>query len=473
MMSNIKISIDNNIILLAGGNLLRVLLVIVYSRMQTFFLDYEELSKFYLVFSLYTFFSFIIIGSIGSYINRKTIEWLNNNTLKSALHQLFYKFLLPLSFIAFVTVFIYTFYMYNSVSYSLIICSLISGLLVIKTSNETIYPIFNIINKNKKYLFFLLLFNILNIGFSIFFVSYFEAKFQFWMTGLITSNFLVAFLAYSILKKEFQNSLKIKINIKELTSFSTSILVGHILIWFLTDGFRFIAENKIDSYNLGILLLGLMTATQIFSLIENFLIQVLYPKYLNNISNKNYTKRADAFNKYFNIIFPLVLSISIFTTLVADEILFILVDESKINTSLINVFKIGIWIEFIRLTINLLKNITMSEYKTKKIILPYLTGCLIFLFIIYLNNTSDLLYISLLLFVSYFIILILSIFSFNRIIKIKLNYYQIIVILLFITPAFLILLYMKNTLTIVFSTIYLLIVFFYLLNKNYLTNEIN
>ena len=172
MMNNIKTSIDNDIILLTAGNLLRVLLVIAYSRMQTFFLDYEELSKFYLVFSLYTFFSFIIIGSIGSYINRKTIEWLNNNTLKSALHQLFYKFLLPLSFIAFVTVFIYTFYIYNSVSYSLVICSLISGLLIIKTSNETIYPIFNIINKNKKYLFFLLLFNILNLGFSIFFVVF-------------------------------------------------------------------------------------------------------------------------------------------------------------------------------------------------------------------------------------------------------------------------------------------------------------
>ena len=81
--------------------------------------------------------------------------------------------------------------------------------------------------------------------------------------------------------------------------------------------------------------------------------------------------RAEKRLKDLNIILPIVLSLSIFTTLISDEILLILIDQSKINRSLINVFQIGIWIEFLRLIINLLKNITISEYKTNKIIMDF------------------------------------------------------------------------------------------------------
>ena len=66
MIDFFKLKYNKNIFLISAGNFLRILLVIAYSRLMTYFLDYEELSKYYIVFSIYTFFSFIIIGSIGT-----------------------------------------------------------------------------------------------------------------------------------------------------------------------------------------------------------------------------------------------------------------------------------------------------------------------------------------------------------------------------------------------------------------------
>ena len=469
----INLSINKDILSLAIGNFFRIALVIVYSRVMTFFLEYQELSKFYLAFSVYTFFSFIIIGSLGNYINRKTIEWVHQDSLKSALLQLFWSFLLPLTVIASIVVFIYSYIMYQSINYSFILCALVSSLLLFKTSNETIYPIFNILNKNRKYLFYLILFNLLNLLLSTIFVTVFEPKFQYWMTGLISSNLIVGFFAWRSLSRELKVSKKMNVDFSELISFAKNILIGHVLIWFLTDGFRFIAENKIDSYSLGVLLLGLMVATQIFSIIENFLGQILYPKYLSDISNKDYKQRSKAFNKYFNIIFQTILIVALLTSVISNEILIVLVDSSKINESLISVFRIGIWIEFFRIIINSLKNITLSEYRTEKIIAPYLIGSLFFLAGIFLYFNIDLFSISVLLLFSYLIITMLSIITFNRIIKIKLNYFQLIKILLFISPLIGCLLFFKNIITITLCVTLIAIFLYSIVNKNDISHDIN
>ena len=45
--------------------------------------------------SVNNFFSFIIIGSIGTYINRKTIEWVEDKTLKDGLLKVSLERIIP------------------------------------------------------------------------------------------------------------------------------------------------------------------------------------------------------------------------------------------------------------------------------------------------------------------------------------------------------------------------------------------
>ena len=115
----------------------------------------------------------------------------------------------------------------------------------------------------------------------------------------------------------------------------------------------------------------------------------------------------------------------------------------------------------------------MSEYKTNKIILPYLIGCLIFIFGILVYNNTDLFVLGFLLLLSYLTISIISIFSFNRIIRIKLNYFEIVKTLIYVTPLILSLLYFKNIITLIISILYFSLVIYYLINKNYVNHDNN
>lgn len=466
-----KLNFNNDVVSLGLGNLFRILLVIIYSRSMTYYLSFEELSSYYIVFSIYTFFSFIIIGSLGTYINRKTIDWIKKNSLRSAFNQIFIKFLAPLSILSIVSVFIYTFYSYGSINYSIIICLLVFLLIIIKTCNETVYPVFNIINKNTKYIFFLLLFNCLNLLFSVLFVNLFGYKFQYWMLGLILSNLFVLILSWRTLFQKSKEESTISLNFKELYSFTSNILLGNVLIWFLTDGFRFIAEKKFDPNSLGILLLGLMVSTQIFSIIESFLSQLMYPRYLKSISTDNFDVREKAFNSYLNIIIPTIFLSAIFVSLSTQEILSILIDKSKINSSIVFIFKVAVWIEFFRIILNALKHITTSEFKTQKLIFPYLMGCLIFIIgILFYDFTIRSL--SILLLISYFLITILCFFLFNNILFIKLDVLRLIRLFVYLIPSYLVLYFFDQIIFTLFSSLYFAVIMYNFLNKDF-SNEIN
>ena len=459
-----KIKFNKDIFLISTGNIFRILLVIAYSRLMTYFLDYDQISKYFIVFSIYTFFSFIIIGSIGTYVNRKTIEWVQDKTLKDGLLKLLKNILVPIIIIAFFSVFLYSYIVYESVNYSLLICLLVCSLILFKTSSEGIYPIFNLLNLNSKYIFFLILFNLLNLILSSLFVYFFDFSFQYWMLGLISSNFLITVISWNSLGQEFKLNNKSSLNYKEIYSFSSSIIVGHFLIWVLTDGFRFIAEYKFSSDNLGILILGLVVASQIFAVIENVLSQLLYPIYLKNISNKTFEKRSEAFNVYLNKLIPIILFIAIFISLSSYEVLTVLVDSSKINNELIIIFQIGLWIEFLRISINTFKYITISEYKTSKIIIPYSFGAITFFTgIVFLDLTITV--FPLLLLSSYLVTSIFSFFSFNRIIKIKFKFLYYLKLILYLSPVFICLVYYKNIITLLVCGTYLSLILYQLINN--------
>ena len=192
---------------------------------------------------------------------------------------------------------------------------------------------------------------------------------------------------------------------------------------------------------------------------------MLYPRYLKNISNKTFEKRSEAFNVYLNKIIPIILFTAIFISLSPFEVLTVLVDSSKINNELILVFQIGLWIEFLRILVNTLKHITISEYKTSKIIIPYSFGAISFFAgIIFLDLTVT--EFPLLLLSSYIVILISSLFLFNRIIRIKFNFLYYLKLILYLSPMLICLVYFKNMTTLLISGIYLSLILYQLINND-------
>lgn len=414
------LKINKDILILGLGNIPRFILLIVYTRLQTYFLDYENLSKFYLVFSIYTFFSFIIIGPVGLYVTRNILEWYKSNQLNNGLRKIFLKIIIPIALCAFIILSILGSVIeisFNSTYIALIIFFII----IAKTANELIFPVFNLIDKNLIYLFLVLVFHILNPVFSVAIIKIYEPSFDLWLIGLILSNLVVAVIGWNIISKLPQNNT-IKLNLKQLRSFSYYIMIGNILAWTLTDGFRFIAEAKIGLANTGILILGLMAASQIFANIEVLMNQFLMPRYLQKIAKADYASRSKAFNNLINASIPVYLIIVIVTIQLSDVVLNIIIDKSKINLSLIGAFITGVWIEFIKIILNTLKNILTSEYRTNSIIFPFLLGALILLSGLFSNQFNSIGFIAYLILSSYIFVVIFSLISFNRIIKIRFDF---------------------------------------------------
>ncbi len=419
-MKLLGLKLNKDILILGLGNIPRFILLIVYTRLQTYFLDYENLSRFYLVFSIYTFFSFIIIGPVGTYVTRNILEWYKSNQINSGLRQIFLKIIIPIAICAFIILALLgsAFEISpNSIYIALIICLII----ISKTANELIFPVFNLIDKNLVYLFLVLVFHILNPVFSVVIIKIYEPTFGFWLTGLILSNLVVAIIGWNIISKLPQNNT-IKLNFKQLRSFSYYIMLGNILAWTLTDGFRFIAEVKIGLANTGILILGLMAASQIFANVEVLINQFLMPRYLQNIAKADYASRSKAFNNLLNASVPLYLIIVIVSSQLSEVVLNIIIDKSKINISLVGVFITGIWIEFIKIVLNTLKNILTSEYRTNSIIPPFLLGAFILLSGLFSNQFNSIGFIANLILSSYILVIAFSLISFNRIIKIKFDF---------------------------------------------------
>ena len=105
----------------------------------------------------------------------------------------------------------------------------------------------------------------------------------------------------------------------------------------------------------------------------------------------------------------------------SDLIIDILIDKSKINEQLKTIFIISIGIELLKVLINIIKNITVSEYKSKTFIIPYIIGSLTLILGLYSNYFNSPILISYLIFFCYCLIFILLIFIMNQVLKIKLN----------------------------------------------------
>lgn len=419
-MKLLGLSFNKDILILGLGNIPRFILLIAYTRLQTYFLDYENLSKFYLVFSIYTFFSFIIIGPIGTYVTRNILEWYKSNQINSGLKLIFIRFIVPIAILAFIVISSFG-SVFHITSNPFLISCIIFFIIIAKTANELVFPVFNLIDKNSIYLFLILIFHVLNPVFSVLIIKIYEPTFSYWLIGLILSNLVVAVIGWNIISKLPQNS-SIKIDFSQLKSFSYYIMMGNILAWILTDGYRFIAEDKIGLENTGILILALMAASQIFANIEVLMNQFLVPRYLQRIAKADYTSRSKAFNNLLNVSVPVYLIITILTIQFSEFIINIIIDKSKINLSLIGAFITGVWIEFFKIILNTLKNISTSEYKTKAIFPPFFLGALILLCGMFSNKFYSINLIAYLILFSYLIVMLFTVISFNRIIKIKFDF---------------------------------------------------
>lgn len=159
-------------------------------------------------------------------------------------------------------------------------------------------------------------------------------------------------------------------NLKHILNFAFPLSVGVLFLWMQNQSYRLIVEKYIGAEFLGYFGVGLAIAMAISTSFETIVMQFLYPKLYKHMNNQSQFKII--FSDLINLVIPIYLFLAIFVSFMAVYLTNILVDAKYTSSFIFVVF--GIWVEFFRMSSNLVSVAAHSLMQTKVLIAPYATG---------------------------------------------------------------------------------------------------
>jgi len=397
----------------------RIILMIAINNFLTGILNYENISTYYLIMSIYSIFVTIIIGPYGEYIEKIFFKIKKNYDITFFLESFYKSFVIPVAILSFLILFIgFIIFQGFDNMFFIKVPLLVSLLIVFKTIFDFNNSFINILGKYKIYSLLSISFILLSAFFAFLFVRIYDSNYFFWTLGFVFSNMVLSTFSILYFRRNFKsNKSRISFKISTNTnSFIPFLILGNLMVWFLTDGFRFFAENRFGLQNSGVLILAFATASQMFSIINNTISPIFTPDVLKGFSLSEKKDRIKSLKLFYLKTLPILIITLITSIFFSKWILKILIHESKINSDLIKIFIVALIVEFIKSTISIFKQYNISENKLKHYAYAIIIPCfLMFLspYIPYINNLYFFSIYILLIYLVYFVI------SYGYILKIK------------------------------------------------------
>lgn len=422
-----NIKINKELFILVLGRILQIVILLIALRISSKLLAPNEMGNLYLVLSICSFFAFFLINPIGQYINRKTHEWYKDSNLLGKLYIYNYYII---SASIFSIILIYSMYIYgigNTIELKLLII-FIPLYIFFNTWNQTIIPMINMLEKRIAFTILTILTLLLSLAFSYYFISYYGTLGIYWFLGQIFGFAIMAIIAFIYFVKYIDNSFNFKIahswininNIKKILIFVLPLAVSVFFVWMQSQSYRIIIEKYIGAEFLGYFGVGMAISIAISSSFETIVMQFLYPKMYKSMNDNDSFKVV--FTNTINSIIPIYFLLAVSVSFLSIYITTILVDTKYHSVYIFVIF--GIWIEFFRMSSNLISTVSHSKMKTSKLIFPNLVGGGMVLFGVYIVSKYQNyeLLIPLILLLAGFVLFILMFYKMNELIKIKFNF---------------------------------------------------
>ena len=390
---------------------IRILILIALNRLLTKQLDFQNLSSYYIVLSIYNFFGSIIIGPFGEYIIKIFFKTNSNYNIAFFLESFYKKLFLPIAFMSLILLVIGLYFYFGLTNnYFIEIPVLISLMLIFRGTFDTNIYFINALGYYRWYSILITFNALVYYGLAFLFTKIFQPTYFIWIGGFVLSNIIFSTITIYVLRSYAINKSskrKFYFNSK-LKKFVPSLIIINILLWFLTDGFRFLSEFKFGLESSAILLLGFALASQLFSIMANFILPIFTPNLVKGYSEKSKITRYISFKNYFLKVAPFLILTLILSLLFSKTLISVLVDESKIKEELIIVFIIGLLVEFLRSLIAVIKNYKISENKLIYQIYSLIIPSILLVLIPFIPMNSIIIF-ALYMFFIYFIYFITSI----------------------------------------------------------------
>lgn len=381
-MKYFNININKDFFILGSGIVLKLLITIINSRLITFYLNESNLTSFYLVISIYSFFSLGFVNPLNLFFTKYLFTFHKKNHLFEAFYFLFKKFLI-MPLLLYVLVLIY-YFSFNDFEYFLIAILIIY--LISKSLNDTLFSVFNIVERNKRFVFLVNLNLFLSIVLSFLFIQVFEINYINWFIGIVASQIIMMIIGTNLYintyKKDFLINNKEVFNPENYNLSNKNyyfFIITNLLGWFFIEGYKLFFDFYLDKEILINFLIGFILASQVISTVESFNQQLNAPKFLQIVNKNDENILLDTFLVMLKkSIFILTLAFIVF--FIFDKIIInILVDSSKINKEVFYYFKIGLCYATINALFNIFKLLFMTKFELKKIFISFFAGIMIFI----------------------------------------------------------------------------------------------
>ncbi|MDG4812242.1 hypothetical protein P8629_04415 [Hydrogenovibrio sp. 3SP14C1] len=380
-MKKLGLFLQSDLFLLAFGKLIQVLLLFAAVRIFTTNLSVNEVGNLILMLAVATFFGLALINPVGSFLNRKLNEWLQQGTMLQ--HFIIFNFyVLFVSFIAFLTPFALIYLNIGSTVTTIYFSIAVSLFVFFNTWNQTLIPSLNLLFYRKAFIFFTLLSTVLYLALASFFILSYNSSAFWWLVGQAAGlgiGFLLALMFFLRFVARSESISLPSFNIRDvgnIARFTVPLSIATLLLWSLGNFYKLIVEAEISAEALAYIGLGLTLAVSLAGAVESLMMQVFHAHFYKGLSDAQTQKdREKVFQAFISNTMPMVTGALFVLMCLSPYLVNILADQRFSSVYIFLMF--GVVIELIKIFTNILSHAAHSEYKTHKNIMPYFWGSLI------------------------------------------------------------------------------------------------
>lgn len=372
-----------SMLIITAGRLMQAVLGVAALKLMTSLLSPAEVGNFYLILSVVGFCVLTLISPFGMYINRRLHKWAADGTVLSRLNN-GHLYLAGVSVLSLLVSFILArwFGVGGTIATGAFVL-LVASYVYFSTLNQTLISSLNMLERRMSFVVLTVATLAAGLGLSVYFLKAFSPTAVSWMSGQVLAMFIVNFAALYIFRRAVKGGTQPgaagqKLSDHDLApvlAFAWPLGATYLFMWAQTMSHRLIVENMIGPEFLGLIGVGFGIAASMGATLESIVQQFYLPFFYKQISAADSASRAEAWNRMARLTLPLYLSFAIAVSCLAPFLLRIFASGHYHNAAIFLVC--GAWVEFFRMSTNVLSSVAHSEMKTRHLVKSYLIGAVI------------------------------------------------------------------------------------------------
>jgi O-antigen/teichoic acid export membrane protein len=366
----------SDIAILTTGKVLLVITSIISIRIFTTLISPYEVGRLNILSVIYGWFGLIFIAPVGTYVNRKIIEWDRKGLARKHLGSVLTYFLL-LTIFAIMTVLGLRGFIGIDIKIIWILL-LTTGSIMLTNGNNSFLGWINLFGKRFCFVFLSVLTIWLGLGFSILFAINISPTAEYWLIGHLIAQGCIFILAIVVLfrslnktssveMKETDNSFSLPV----VFSFAWPFAISSFFYWIQSQGYQFAFKKLTDLEMLGLFTVGLGVGNKLMIPFEDLFNQYYRPIFYNEIADSNEAQRTEAWNKYAMVFFPAVVLMVAYIAMNGSLIAKIFTGERFHGVGCVILW--GSVTGGLQMIASVIALVSHAQFKTKSLIVPAIT----------------------------------------------------------------------------------------------------